>query len=430
MKTPLFLTLTALAALAQKPEPDRVIAAMKERAMADQVARMKTDERIAFYQSLAETQPANLHYRNLLAATYLQKTRETTDSAYSERASKLLDQVLGADGSNYEARRLRTEIYLERHEFKKAIESSRTLTRVAPGDPWNWGTLGDALIEWGDYDGAAEAYQKMADLRPDLASYNRAAWYRFVAGDLNGALDLMRTAANSGSAGENLAWVLVELGNLQIRAARLDDAQNSFTAAAKVFPNYHPALAAQGRLAARAGRSAEAIALYKRAQAATPLPEYAAALHDLYREAGQPKEAASQLALLDTIDKLGQANGEKANRSLALIYADRNHKPARALELAKAELEFRQDVFTYDVLAWALYRNGRFEEAAEAMAKALKMETPEASFHYHAGLIAKALGKNADAVRHLRRALELNLGTELNQPAIARQTLAGLEPGS
>ena len=74
--------------------------------------------------------------------------------------------MISADSQNYEALRLRSEIELERHHFKQVAEYSRQLMNISPNDPWNWGTLGDALVEMGDYDGAAEAYQKMVSLRP------------------------------------------------------------------------------------------------------------------------------------------------------------------------------------------------------------------------------------------------------------------------
>ena len=53
-----------------------------------------------------------------------------------------------------------------------------TFRTVATGS-----ALGDAQTELGNYDKAAEAYQKMVNLRPDLSSYNRAAYFRFLYGD-------------------------------------------------------------------------------------------------------------------------------------------------------------------------------------------------------------------------------------------------------
>jgi predicted Zn-dependent protease len=154
---------------------DRLAQAFQDRILTESTASLKTDEHVSMYETLVKAQPDVLHYRNLLAGAYIQKVRETMDFGYLDRAAQVLADVLAVDPKNYEAARLRTEIALERHDFKLAAQYSRALADSAPNDSWNWGTLGDALTETGDYDGAAGAYQKMVNIRPDLSSYNRAA---------------------------------------------------------------------------------------------------------------------------------------------------------------------------------------------------------------------------------------------------------------
>src|ERR1022692_631801 len=183
---------------AQVNEPDRLMQAFTDRAMADQVARMATDERIKMYETLANYKPGDFHYQSLLAGAFIQKMRETMDPGYLDRASKIVDAVLSADGADYEALRLRSQIELERHNFTKVAEYSRELIASSPEDPWNWGTLGDSLMELGKYDKAAEAYQRMVNMRPDLSSYNRASYYRFVSGDAAGAIEVMKRAIGAG----------------------------------------------------------------------------------------------------------------------------------------------------------------------------------------------------------------------------------------
>ena len=146
-----------------------------------------------------------------------------------------------------------------------------------------------------------------------------------------------------------------------------------------------------------------AIESYKRAQASTPLPDYAAALYDLYRDSGQTAEAEKQMELIDAIDKIGQAAQERANRNVAMIYADHDHRVDRALELAQAELDVRRDIYTYDALAWALYKNRKYPDAAKAIADALKLGTPEPMFYYHAEKIALANGQTKQAEEYRKR---------------------------
>src|SRR3954451_25478795 len=95
--------------------------------------------------------------------------------------------------------RLRNEIALFLHEFVKVAAESHRLAAIQPQDPRNWGTLGDALMEMGEYEKAADAYQQMLDLRPGLASLNRVAFYRFVTGDAEGAISAMSDAIRAGS---------------------------------------------------------------------------------------------------------------------------------------------------------------------------------------------------------------------------------------
>ena len=396
-----------------------------ERSLTDRVTELNTDQQIALYQKQTSAQPSNPHFQNLLASAYIQKVRESTDFTYLDRASKIVDGVLSADAGNYEAMRLRSEIEMERHHFAQVREYSEELTKIAPDDPWNWGTLGDSLMELGEYDRAATVYQKMVALRPNQASYNRLAYHRFVTGNAKEAIGLMTLAAGAASwAPENTAWCLVELGNMYFKTGQLDAAEQAYTNALALFDGYHTANAGLGRVQVAQGKLASAMAHYKRAQASVPLPDYAAALCALYEQTAQSAEAKKQLDLIEVVYKLGQATGEKTNRNLALIYADRGEHLDRALELIREELKVRQDVYTYDALAWVLCKNKQYPEAQQAMDRALKMDTPEPGFYYHAGMIALALGRKPEAARLLARALELNPKFDPIQARIAREKLA------
>jgi tetratricopeptide (TPR) repeat protein len=388
----------------------------------NRIARPSTDGRIAAHEKLAGT--GDLHDQNLLAGAYIQKMRETTDFGYIDRAARIVNHVLSLEPNNYEALRLRGEIGLERHQFAEVASFSRQMTRMAPDDAWNWGTLGDALMELGQYDGAADAYQKMVSLRPNQSSYSRASYYRWVMGDAEGAIAIMQRAIASGSsAPENTAWCLVDLGNLYFKTGRLAEAEESYRSALRTFDGYYPAYAGLGSVQAAQDKYNDAITSFKRAQSAVPMPEYAAALAELYERTGKKAEAERQLQLIGVIDKMARASNEKTHRNLALVFADQGRNLARALELAQAELQVRGDVYTYDALAWVLYRNGKLAEAEEASRKALQFGTPEPAFYYHAGMIANALGNKAEGAKHLRRALALNPHFDLRQSEIAAATL-------
>lgn len=409
MKTIITIFFLTLICLASDNSAGRLTDMLEERAANARAAHMTTDQRIDFYRSLTVAHPGRSRYEVLLAASFLQKMRETTNFDYVNRASKILDNVLAAEPTNYDALTLRAQVQLEYHKFADAAATARRLISIRPSDPLNWGALADSLTEMGDYDAAGDAIQRMVDLRPDMASYNRAAHFRFLMNDVAGAIEIMERAISAGSSSpENVSWCLVELGDMQFKTGRIAEARATYESAIRAFPGSHKAWAALGRLLSATGETDAAIASYRRAQSITPLPDYAAALYDLYAASGKKEAAREQRDTVDLIDRLAIANGEKVNRNLSLIFSDHDWNRARALELARAELNDRRDVYTYDALAWALYRSGLLEKASQAVAKALKLATPEPQFYLHAAIIAQALGENVAAERYLARGEQLN----------------------
>ena len=396
-----------------------------DRYRAVKTAQLGSNERIAAYEKLLAESPADPKIQAGLAEAFIQKLRETTDFAYLNRASALVDKMLAADPKSYDGLRLSAEIETHRHNFPKAAQIAQDLIDRNPSDTGSLGMLGDSLMEMGQYAAAENAYRRMLELGPNLASYNRIAYHHFVTGQSGEALSWMNLAVEAGSkTPENLAWCLVEFGDMLFKTGHVQEAHTVYDRALETMPGYHRALAALGRFYAANGEYPRAVENFKKAQAVIPLPDYAAALESLYARMGQTAEAAKQRELLDVIDQLGAANGEKGNRMLAVNYADENRNLGRALALAQGELATRKDVYTYDALSWVLYRSGRQKEAEEASAQATALNTPEPMFLYHAGLIAMAGGRTAAGQEMLKRALALNPNFAFPQAEDARRRLS------
>jgi tetratricopeptide (TPR) repeat protein len=105
---------------------------------------------------------------------------------------------------------------------------------------------------------------------------------------------------------------------------------------------------------------------------------------------------------------------------------DHGRRVPELLQKAEEEINVRQDVYGWDLLAWALHKAGRDSEATAAMGKALSLGTRDAMLFYHAAMIQNSLGNRAAAQDWLERALAVNPYWHPTQPAEARATIGGV----
>jgi tetratricopeptide (TPR) repeat protein len=157
------------------------------------------------------------------------------------------------------------------------------------------------------------------------------------------------------------------------------------------------------------------------------MPIFIAELGNLYAKTGDQVNAQKQYALVEYIGLLGHINQVLHNRDLALFYADHDMKLTEALELARKELEVRHDIYTWDALAWALYKNGKLADAAKASEKATRFGTRDSMLLFHAGMIAKALGQQQQAQTELKEALQINPHFHLVYAYTAKQQLDSID---
>src|SRR5215831_13409634 len=344
-----------------------------------------------------------------LADAFMQKARETADSAYYRRAELAFERARALDATDVSATLGLSQVYGARHEFEKSIEWARRVLTLDARNAGAYGLLGDAALELGDYEAATEHYQQMLDLHPDISSYSRSAHLLFVTGDARRAAWLMDRAIKAGAGyAENTAWCRAQLALMHLGTGNLLAAEQVVEQAIGLTPaNYH-VLFAQGRVRTARKNYAGAIESYRRASAIAPQHEVVVALGQLYVVIGDRSSADKQWAVVETIDKLNKANGVLGDLPLARFLADLDRRLPEALAIAQAEYKRRPNVFAADALAWAYYKNGRYAEAKRAIAKALAQRTPDASFLFHAGMIHAKLGDRVTAQLYLAQALSVN----------------------
>jgi tetratricopeptide (TPR) repeat protein len=338
-----------------------------------------------------------------LGWAFVAKARESFDPGFYKLAEQCARSIELRNPQSQEAMLLRAHVLQNLHRFKESETLARCLVQQR-GLSFDYGLLGDALMEQGKLNDAVEAYQRMMNLKPDLRAYARAAHMRWLKGDLEGAIEAMQLAVSAASPqdAESAAWVNTRLATYLFYAGKFNEAEQRCALALSLQNNYPPTLLLQGRILLRQSRFGEAVDALQNAVKLNPLPEYQWTLAEALRAAGKENEASEVEA------QLCQRGASSDPRTLALYLATRHESPETALRLARAELESRSDVFTHDALAWSLAAAGKLTEAHTEMQRALVEGTQDARLFFHAGIIASQAGQPADAECWLRKASELS----------------------
>jgi tetratricopeptide (TPR) repeat protein len=400
----------------------------------------ETDDVIRFFQWKVSQDADDFFNYDRLGVAYIQKARETGDVTYYNLAAKALEKSLNLESTHAEAspatKHLATVYYAE-HRFDDALALAQKAMDLNPRDVTPYALIGDAQSEMGEYEKAWAAYRKLQNLGDGQSAnsglqyleQSRASVESFLTGDSEAAIDHMRRAVDisvtSRMARESIAWTQFTLGDYYLQLGDLADAQAAYRDALKAYPDYHRALTGLAKVSSAQGHLSEAISFYEKAISIIPLPAYAAALADLEAKAGNTVEAKKQFELVAYIGRLNAFNQTVYNRELAMFYADHDVHLPQALELARKEFEIRHDVYTWDALAWALYKNSETEQAAAAIKQALRLNTKDALLLFHAGMIYERLGEKEKGQDYLRRAIALNPQFHLFYADVAKATLQG-----
>jgi len=104
----------------------------------------------------------------------------------------------------------------------------------------------------------------------------------------------------------------------------------------------------------------------------------------------------------------------EALNNLAWVYILRGEKPSEAIHLLERAIQADQENrYRYlDSLGWAIYRDGRSDEALDILKQALAETPPEEKYllgetHYHLGLIYREKGETALAEDHFRKSRDM-----------------------
>ncbi len=391
---------------------------------------MPTDQAIRYFELRIVDDPQDFISETYLCELHQRRARETGDATHFAEAEAAARRALKLNPHYTEATGWLAASCAAQHKFDEALELAR---KAVASDGRAQGALiivGDALMGLGRYTEAEQAYRELERSANSPAVAARLAHLHELRGNYDEALRLIEAAAKAlldqREPKEEVAWYQSLLGDLYFETGRLESAAEHFTAALRIFGDYHVALAGLGKVRAAEGQLDEAIELYKQAAESSPLVSTLATLGDLFVRRGDRTTAQLYFDRVESIAAKPGPSQDLHRRDLSLFLADHDLDPSRSLSLAEVDFATRKDIFAYDTLAWALYKNSRLDEASAAIGEALKLGGRQPSLCFHAGMIYYGRGENDKARTYLKRAIALNPRFAVLYADEARRTLAKL----
>jgi tetratricopeptide (TPR) repeat protein len=216
----------------------------------------------------------------------------------------------------------------------------------------------------------------------------------------------MRLAVSAGAGSrENVAYVGVLLGDLELGRGRVGAARDAYRQALAAGGDQAPALAGLARIDIASGRLGSAATRLRAAADRLPLTSYLTLLAEVELARGRRGAARGALDSVRAQQRLQREAGTVPDAELVVFEATHGES-ARAVALGRRVHRNAPSVRSADALGWALTRSGRPEAGLRWARRALRLGSLDPTFRFHAGIAA---GDTPEGRRNLRLALRHGL---------------------
>ncbi|MCW5938320.1 MAG: tetratricopeptide repeat protein [Fimbriimonadaceae bacterium] len=345
-------------------------------------------------QRQIKSQPEKPGGYNRLGHALMQRARETGNLADYVSARTAFESAVAKAPDDSTSLHNLAWCWTMFHQFDKAIELSDRAIKIDSEDAFAYGVRFDSMMELGRYKEAGQAVQRMLDLKPSLASYSRAAQYRWAVGDGKGAVILLNRAIQAGSPyGENTLWCMTQAADVAFKLGNLQAAEQGYKAALERDSRYRHALFGLGRCLAARGRTDEGMRAMRSALDQSCPPVYRLEYAALLSREGRKTEAATQYSQVEKQVQEHQKHGIEGDEVvLAESWMAQGVRLDEALETMVEEAKHHTNWQTYSALAWAQHKNGQNKAAKASIERAMAVGAQEPHLWARAARIAESDG--------------------------------------
>ncbi len=282
-----------------------------------------------------------------LTELFMQEARVTGEHGhYYPLALKSIKSVLDNktldQNTAFRALSDQASVLLSLHQFAAGKEVALKAIEINPHNAMIHGALVDAHIELGEYNEAVTVADKMVSIRPDIRSYSRISYLREIYEDLDGAIEAMNQAVESGFPGyEETSWARLHLGELYEKQGKIEMAEAQYKMILEQRPQYPFAIAALGALELKRKNFEQAEKLLDEAISYIPEVSFYITKAELKLQTGKKEEANQLTTDILAMLKDDEQAGHTMDLTYAYVYRHLMNDPKTALMYAEKEFVAR-----------------------------------------------------------------------------------------
>ena len=364
-------------------------------------------EELNFWLSKLEKTPNQYPYYSKIATAnsqIFQLTGDINQLKIAEENLLKLNKKTNFNNAGYLRSLARN--YISQHRFKEALEL--LIKAEYNGEKLQQTHLMfiDVYLELGNINKVEKYLSKVKNFK-DFDYLIRLSKYNDHIGSLDNAIKYLESSLIIAKSSKNqnlIQWNYTNLADYYGHAGRIKDSYNAYLNALKINPNNSYAKKGIAWIVYSYERNPkEALRILETVFKENAAPDYHLLRAEIADYVGNIAEKENQTKkYLTKVEN--QEYGAMYAKYNVLLFADNNLLKQKALEIAKEEVKARPTAQSYDLLAWAYYKNGFAKKAINISKNHVIGKTFEPEALLHTATIFKANG-NTKAAQELKKEL-------------------------
>lgn len=404
MKTASFITLVFLLVVSCTKNTQEQITDSKDYSkylqVTQNVALDNAQKELQFWTNKLNSTPNQFPYLQKIAVANSQLFTITGNIHYLKDAENNL--LIVNEKTNYDnAAYLRSlaRNYVSQHRFKEALNLLLKAEKNGENLQSTEFQLIDVYLELGNIKKAEHYLSKVKNFE-SFEYLIRISKFSDAIGNLESAINYLEKALKkieNSNKPELLEWAHTNLGDYYGHAGRLQDSYQSYLKALEINPNNSYAKKGIAWIVfSHEKNPAKSLAILAEIQQETMAPDLHLLKAEIAEYSGNFAEKEQQIKQYFTA-----VNNEKygvmyAKYNVLLLVEDKA-TIKEAIEIAKSEVKERPTAQSYDLLAWAYFKNGDVKKALTITEKQVISHTFEPELLFHAVQILKANNQTQEA---------------------------------